>query len=607
MTLIHSPKGELFGGRYHLIRQIGLGGTSKVYEAVHHLTEERVAIKVIAINKMKSEQRTIARFMREAKLPQEVTHQGVVRIHDAWIDDQQRCCLVMEHLNGVNLREAIRSGQMNRYDLFRLLTRILEPLEVVHRVGVIHRDLKPENIFLHLPLPAEGDTMVADDVYRYDEDSGQIEVVRLNKNSDKPRHLPSSIPPNKQERYQSSEPITVENLLGENFDLVQVKLLDFGLSRTLMGPSVTQTGQFVGTPWYMSPEQVFTPKSCTHQTDLWSMGVMLYEMLTNTVPFIGDSLPMVCTSIQEDPIDLSFVVNREPTLEPLIDTIYSCLERDIEKRIKSAAELKYRLESTLGLFKTSAYSAELIHGELYPTPSTQTSDGAKSTKFIGSASNYDRGKRMSAPPAEKQPTGQDFSDEPVEGVASNQPATLRLSVEAMQDRMKELRSLVDSQIPLGEVTESETKGSSEGENEQLDHAKDDFLAEYPLCDISIVSTEIADLPTLLTKERSPFYKKSDQVQLGLLNPESRVTAEDKKQGSERAIKSEHSEFDKLEEHHLPVMTFSQPPNRMTEENEMNQVLRLYKKKKRRADLWVVISLFIFGIGVGLLIRTFKLL
>ena len=185
MTLIHSPKGELLGGRYHLIRQIGLGGTSTVYEAMHHLTQERVAIKIIPLNALKNDERTVARFMREAKLPQDIAHQGVVRINDAWIDDQQRCCLVMEYLNGVNLREAIRSGQMSRYKLFKLLTYILEPLEVAHRAGIIHRDLKPENIFLHLPLPTEGDTMVTEDLYRFDEESGEVVSKRRRKSSRK--------------------------------------------------------------------------------------------------------------------------------------------------------------------------------------------------------------------------------------------------------------------------------------------------------------------------------------------------------------------------------------------------------------------------------------
>ena len=83
---------------------------------------------------------------------------------------------------------------------------------------------------------------------------------------------------------------------------------------------------------------------------------------------------------------------------------------------------------------------------------------------------------------------------------------------------------------------------------------------------------------LLTKERSPFYKKSSQVQLELLNPESSPAAETQRQGDKTTIKLEQSEFEQLEEHHSPVMTFSQPPNRITEESETNQILKLYKKR-----------------------------
>ncbi len=614
MTLIHSPKGELLGGRYYLIRQIGLGGTSKVYEAVHHLTQERVAIKVIPLNELKSDSRTVARFMREAKLPQEVSHKGIVRINDAWIDDQQRCCLVMEYLNGVNLRQAIRSGQMTRLDLLRWLIRILEPLEVAHRSGVIHRDLKPENIFLHMPLPAESDTMVADDMYRFDEESGEVKLVHQVRTSKSPRHLPSSLPPEQQENFQSSVPTPIESLLGENFDITQVKLLDFGLSRTLMEPSVTQTGHFVGTPWYMSPEQVFSPKTVTHQTDLWSMGIMLYEMLCNTVPFSGNSLPMVCNAIKDDPIDLSVITNEYPKLQPLADTILLCLQRDLKQRIKSAAELKYRLEADYKSFSNCIYASETVVGEMYPTPSTQISvEGLAKLKEDSTEArpNYNQELHLSesplpqAPQGSKAPQGsqEDISDmsfnsEDFELSEADAPATLRLSAEDIKDQMKELRSLVGSDTQAF----MDTLGSST--------TSDDGFSDYPLCDISIVSSEIADLPTIVTKERSPFAKQSYSPSSELLNPEkidhNKVKAQAKPLISSLSAENTFPN-EALEKHQSPVLLLSDPPNAVPEEIETQQILKLYKKKKKRADLWVLISLFIFGISVGLLIRAFKLL
>ena len=605
MTLIHSPKGELLGGRYHLIRQIGLGGMSKVYEAMHHLTQERVAIKVIPLDTLKNDERTVARFMREAKLPQDIAHQGVVRINDAWIDDQQQCCLVMEYLNGVNLREAIRSGRLSRYKMLKLLTYVLEPLEVAHRSGVIHRDLKPENIFLHLPLPAEGDTMVTEDLYRFDEESGEIQVLRIEPSSAQPRNVPSSLPPKQQKNFESSRPVTIESLLGDNFENVHVKLLDFGLSRTLMEPSVTQTGNFVGTPWYMSPEQISSPKSCTNQTDLWSMGIMLYEMLTNTVPFSGHCLPVVCSAILEDPIDLSFITHKCPTLEPLIQAILSCLDRDLNHRIKSAAELKYRLESASAQFQKSTYSSEIIYGEMYPTPSTQNSDGSEGFKPSKHRENtYNPELNLSNPPENQQMVDQEADLDLSKEANSTAPATIRLSPEDIEDKMRELRSLVN--------TESDsTEHSLDFSITQIE-SRDENDDDYPVCDISIVSTEIAELPTLLTKKRSPFAQQPLQPQLELLNPEISGQIKSSEHVQNRSDQTQEASmrndlFDEFEEYHSPVMELSQPPSQYTAEYEPKQALKKYNNEKRKADLWVVISLFIFGIGVGLLIRTFKLL
>ena len=610
MTLIHSPKGELLGGRYHLIRQIGLGGMSKVYEAMHHLTQERVAIKVIPLNTLKNDERTVARFMREAKLPQDIAHQGVVRINDAWIDDQQQCCLVMEYLNGVNLREAIQSGRLSRYKLFKLLTYVLEPLEVAHRAGVIHRDLKPENIFLHLPLPAEGDTMVTEDLYRFDEESGEMQVLRLEPSSAQPHSVSSSIPPKQQKDFKSSSPVTIESLLGDNFESVQVKLLDFGLSRTLVEPSVTQTGNFVGTPWYMSPEQIFSPKSCTYQTDLWSIGIMLYEMLTNTVPFSGHSLPLVCSAILEDPIDLSYITHKCPSLEPLIQAILSCLSRDLNNRIKSAAELKYRLESTSAQFLASTYSSEIIYGEMYPTPSTQNSDGSEGFKPSKPKENtHNQELSLSNPPENQQMVDQESDLDLSKEINPTAPATIRLSPEDIETKMKELRSLVNTDSDSTE----DLLGSPVTQIESSDESDDD----YPVCDISIVSTEIAELPTLLTKERSPFAQQPIQSQLEILNPETsrqikssehiQNRSDQTRSGQTEEPSKKNDPFDEFEEYHSPVMELSQPPSQHTAEYEPQQALKKYNNEKRKADLWVVISLFIFGIGVGLLIRTFKLL
>ncbi len=362
------------GGRYHLIRQIGVGGTSRVYEAIHHLTQERVAIKVIPLQTVKSDTRTVARFLREAKLSQEVTHDGIVKVLDAWIEKDERCCLVMELLNGVSLRAALRAGEVTRLQVTSWISNILEALEVAHRAGVIHRDLKPENIFIHLPLREEKDTMISSEQYYFDEHSGQMVLIE---NTDFDLNNTTS---EVTEEQVIGHPRDFYRCLNERSSDVQIKILDFGLSRTLMEPSITQSGHFVGTPWYMSPEQVLSPKTCTSQTDLWSVGVILYEALCDGVPFQGANLPAVCLSISEDEVNLSNINNIYPLAVDLCSCILRCLERDLSKRFRSAATLKYDLDAALAQFASCEISQDPIESQLYPTPSTMTSEAVSEKK-----------------------------------------------------------------------------------------------------------------------------------------------------------------------------------------------------------------------------------
>jgi serine/threonine protein kinase len=592
LSLTQSSKNELVGGRYHLIKQIGVGGTSQVFEAIHHLTQERVAIKIITLNKAKSDARTVARFMREARLSQEVTHQGIVRILDAWIDEQQRCCLVMEYLNGVNMRDAIRSREVTRFDLFRWIIKILEPLEVAHRASIIHRDLKPENIFIHLPAPAEKDTMISSEQYYFDEDIGELvlcEDVSIDASEMDALRL---------EPVQSIETsFDILKLLGDQFESTQVKILDFGLSRTLMEPSVTQTGHFVGTPLYMSPEQVFSPKSCEALTDIWSVGVMLYETLTNTVPFTGDTLPMVCTSIKEANISLQPLLDEYPQLNNLVETVMLCLERDVDQRIQSAAELKYRLDQSFHVFAQTALAKETVVGELHNTPSTQVTLGESniSPTFKGDIEQE----------ALLDHTLQSQS------ISVDQPQTLQLTSDAIHVAMKELMELSPPSIEL----DSNELDSNELDSNELDSN------ELDSNELGSVQSNLADLPTLLTKEKSPFYSENrdwlthdaeeialpDVIEIGHQSSHEKPIQHLLDEGNNEATNAKALHTSLMPEEESPIMGATTPPHALFEDLGTQQLIKRYKKKKKRADVWVVISLFIFGIGVGLLIRAFRIL
>lgn len=571
-----SSDSAIIGGRYRLIKRVGIGGTSTVFEAIHLLTQEKVAIKIIPLGTMKSESRTVARFLREAKLSKEVTHRGIVKISDAWIDEHERCCLVMELLTGLSLREVIQSGRVTRLMLIKWIADCLEALEVAHRAGVIHRDLKPENLFVNLPPKAEKDTMVSSEQYYFDEEKGQILPLEEQDKTDSEDKNPIL------ELELHPENIHVLTALIEPSSRTEVKILDFGLSRTLAEPSVTQTGHFVGTPWYMSPEQVFSPKSCTSLTDLWSCGVMLYEALCDEVPFRGVSLPSICTAISEAKIDLSSVQAVHPLASELVKVVEQCLQRDPNHRVQSAAQLKYILDAAILSFAQSDLASELVVSDLHPTPSTITrmtkageiSEGCQTHIIEDVIVSLERGE---TPSQDSQ-----YDEE------SESPQTLKLSSEAIKNAIKEL----DRMNP-----ESQTLSVKDEPIEQID------------------ASEISDLPTLLTKSRSPFTI-NDLIEAGeaTASDGSEIEAAQNTLGSENIFQDTDSKASERydptpggspRERESPPLELT-PPRPTIDPFQEFQTETLKKSvevtSKRRSELWLVVLLFAFGIGVGVLIR-----
>lgn len=353
------------GGRYQTISMIGSGGSSVVYEAVHHITQERVALKVIPLKRFKNTERTVARFMREAMLSQKINHEGIVKVYDAWIDDQVQCCLVMELLRGITFRDAIISKELSRLQALKIIMDMLLPLEAAHRADVIHRDLKPENIFIHHPNSDQQDTFVTTTPMYLDEDTGSL----------KPLIIESDLTDisKQEERFDASE-MTVNDLMISKARII--KIVDFGLSRSSYDASLTQTGHFIGTPWYMSPEQVFNPKSCDYRTDLWSIGVLMYEILTDQLPFVAASIPEICIAITEKPFTpLTEIAPYLP--QELINCVEKCLSKNSEDRPSSAAEINYQLDQIWPNLIALTELDERVQSESFPTPSTIASfDGA---------------------------------------------------------------------------------------------------------------------------------------------------------------------------------------------------------------------------------------
>ena len=227
-----TPKDRLIGRtiaeNYLIEEPIGQGGMSLVYKAEHQLLDTTFAIKFIS-TKLLYDEKSILRFQNEAKAACQLNHANICTVREFGILDGERPFMVMDLLEGESLRELL--DKENKLPIDRaldIILRICDGLAYAHKSGVIHRDLKPHNIMLCHDETAE-------------------ETIRI---------------------------------------------VDFGIAKIIRedqeGPNLTQTGEVFGTPNYMSPEQC-QGKSVTARTDIYSIGCVLYEMLSGTMPFAGNS------------------------------------------------------------------------------------------------------------------------------------------------------------------------------------------------------------------------------------------------------------------------------------------------------------------------------
>ncbi len=234
--------GQTVGGRYTILELLGAGGMSVVYLARHELLKKPVAVKVLR-EELATNKASLSRFHREALAAASIGDPHIVDVTDYGFTDRGDAYIVMERLEGRDLRRAIAAdGAFPVGRAVAIARQILRALQAAHARGIIHRDLKAENVFL-----TQRD--------------------------------------------------------GHDF----VKLLDFGISKVTQplddgSLAATGTGVVMGTPQYIAPEQAHGAQDLDHRVDLYAMGVILYEMLTGSLPFTGKSaLEVVMKHVQEEP------------------------------------------------------------------------------------------------------------------------------------------------------------------------------------------------------------------------------------------------------------------------------------------------------------------
>ncbi|HEV7786257.1 MAG TPA: serine/threonine-protein kinase, partial [Thermoanaerobaculia bacterium] len=286
--------GELLAGRYRLVRFIARGGMGEVYEAEDLELKERVALKTVRWD-VALDTLAVERFKREIQLARKVTHLNVCRIFDVSHHREEGAAeptifLTMELLPGETLSQRLRrTGPMLPGEALLIASQIAEALNAAHRVGVVHRDLKPGNVVLVEGRGGAGTRAVVTD----------FGLARLD----------------------SADPAAGQNL------------------------TLTGAAGVVGTPAYLAPEQV-EGGEITAAVDLFAFGIVLYEMLTGTVPFLGENaLSTAVKRLREVPVPPHV---HAPGLDPRWEAaILRCLEREPAARFASAPEVIRALDQPL--------------------------------------------------------------------------------------------------------------------------------------------------------------------------------------------------------------------------------------------------------------------
>ena len=279
--------GELFDDKYRVSSKLGGGGMGLVFEAHHEWMERRVALKVLRPTFIDADEYGIflERFKREAQTASRINHPNAVTIYDFGIYKQMPY-LAMQFIEGMSLSELIKkNGPIEEKRAVNILIQVLDASIAAHAIQIIHRDIKPDNVMI----------------------SSSTEGTET------------------------------------------AHVLDFGIAKVLdnseANANMTLPGKTVGTPRYMSPEQVLA-KPIDARTDIYALGLVLYEMLSGDIPFKADSsMQLMFHHVNTEPLPIREVCAVAKTSKTLEGIVMKALEKEPANRFQTAAEMKEALES----------------------------------------------------------------------------------------------------------------------------------------------------------------------------------------------------------------------------------------------------------------------